>query len=896
MIKYLSHPKLKFHTIPLLVVIAAIVLGQTAVLHQRPLVLTTPDTPSYLMAAHQILTSPKYLIQLFRPPGYPLFLILTGGLDHPARAVVGQAVISVLAVLECYLLAFFLTRRRWVACFVASAIALNVYILGWERTIMAEGLSWWSLITLFLCYERFMRSPGIGWGSAVAVVGFAAIMIHPFNLFFPFLLLVLALLRAWWRREFRLYWKGTSVAAALLCVCLLGYMGLNASFNGLFGVSYDPYVTLFGKIMEYRMYYFTVDAQYASIQADVQTYMQSHDANPWEFAASYLPTKDYAADNWNAPYNYTRYVILHHPGTYLVDSIPDLYYTWLAPPYFVSPTGSANVYSYKPLWVRALILVSILQEDSFWYLPLLLLVLGLLMWRRPRQMEQFLLLALALVVVGGIVLAAVGNYADFYRLRSPIDWAMILLVSIALSEVLRYVTRKEYQPLATLAPPKADPMEKTLEEADVPAAGHNGGAEQGVVTLPAESMRVSHHGSEPDPLAPEISIVLPCLNEEDAIGGCIDSIQMVIARQHLNAEILVVDNASTDRSAEIARERGVRVVYQPVRGYGNAYLKGFAEARGRYIVMVDADNTYDFEEIEALIEPLRQGYDLVVGNRFSGRMAKGAMTWSHRYIGNPILSGLLNLFFHTGIRDAHCGMRAFKIEAYHAMRLQAGGMEFASEMVINAAKAGLAITERPIAYHPRVGETKLRTIRDGWRHLRFLLLYSPSHLFLVPGVTLLLLGLLVLSVLLPGPFPLFGHSWDVNTMILASVVALIGLQIISLGLFARFFSLTEELDGERDRLLHWLTKRFSLERGLLIGGVVFGLGLVIDSVILAGWISEHMGPLNAVRPAIFATTLIAIGVQIMFGSFFLSFLQFRKSLNKKMQVPVWQSNEPVPVS
>ncbi|HLJ81038.1 MAG TPA: glycosyltransferase family 2 protein, partial [Ktedonobacterales bacterium] len=378
---------------------------------------------------------------------------------------------------------------------------------------------------------------------------------------------------------------------------------------------------------------------------------------------------------------------------------------------------------------------------------------------------------------------------------------------------------------------------------------------------------------------PEISIVLPCLNEEAAIGGCIDALQHIIIRGHLSAEILVVDNASTDRSAEIARERGARVVSQPERGYGNAYLKGFAEARGTYIVMADADSTYDFNEIDALVEPLRHGYDLVMGNRFSGRMARGAMTWSHRYIGNPALSGLLNLFFHTGMRDAHCGMRACSKQAYARMRLRTGGMEFASEMVINAAKAGLKMAEMPVAYHPRVGESKLHTIRDGWRHLRFLLLYSPTHLFLLPGALLMLAGLLVLGALLPGPLPLFGHAWDVHTMILASLVTLIGLQIIALGLFARFFSLTEELDGERDKVLQWLSTRFTLERGLLTGGVILLPGLLMDTFIFVRWVSIHFGPFNEVRPAIVATTLIAIGTQVFFGSFFLSLLQFKKSVH-----------------
>jgi glycosyltransferase involved in cell wall biosynthesis len=375
---------------------------------------------------------------------------------------------------------------------------------------------------------------------------------------------------------------------------------------------------------------------------------------------------------------------------------------------------------------------------------------------------------------------------------------------------------------------------------------------------------------------PEISIVLPCLNEAEAIGGCIDAIRATIAAQGLDAEILVVDNASTDDSARIARAHGARVVTQPVRGYGNAYQKGFAEARGRYIVMADADNTYDFDEITSFVAPLQEGYDLVMGNRFAGRMAPGAMTWSHRYVGNPILSGMLNLFFHTGVRDAHCGMRAFTKDAYQRMHLRTGGMEFASEMVINAAKAGLRIAERPIAYHPRIGESKLHTLRDGWRHLRFMLLYSPTHLFLIPGALLTLAGLLALSLLLPGPFALLGHGWDLHAMVLACLVTLVGYQVIWLGLCARFFSLTEHLDGERDRLLRWLHRTGTLERGLALGGVVTLIGLAVDGWVFTRWLAVHEGPLNEIRPAIYATTLIALGVQTLFGAFFLSLLRMKK--------------------
>ncbi|MBA3826752.1 MAG: glycosyltransferase family 2 protein, partial [Ktedonobacterales bacterium] len=214
--------------------------------------------------------------------------------------------------------------------------------------------------------------------------------------------------------------------------------------------------------------------------------------------------------------------------------------------------------------------------------------------------------------------------------------------------------------------------------------------------------------------------------------------------------------------------------------------------------------------------------------------------------------------------------------AYERMHLRTGGMEFASEMVINAAKAGLKITERPIAYHPRIGESKLNTLRDGWRHLRFLLLYSPTHLFLLPGLLFTLSGMLALSVLLPGPFPLFGHAWDVHAMVLASLVTMVGYQVVMLGLFARFYSLTEHLDGERDRLLVALDRVFTLERGLLLGGGITVLGLTMDGFVFARWLAVHLGPLNEVRPALYATTLIALGMQTIFGAFFLSLLRIRK--------------------
>lgn len=909
--------RLRYHAVPLILVLLAALVGQAAVLIQHPLVATFNDTATYLAAERLILSSPVNLVQTFRMPGYPLLLVTVftvAGSDNFSAVVFVQAVVAVLSVFECYVLTFRLSHRRWIACIIASAIGVNIYIMSWERTILSEALSWWSLITLFLCYERFLRKPTIGWGIVVGIVGFVAIMVRPFNVFIPFLLLLMVLLKSFWARDFRAYWRGVTVSAALIGVLLVSYIGVNAGINGFFGLTYEQNITLLGKVIEYNMQDMSVDPQYAAVQSDVHQFVATGQREPWLFPGS-VPEKNYTADNWAVVGGYARSVILHHPFTFFARSIGDLYNTWLAPgtlypTYGAAPDGKVTTNwalipgvtgyltaqglvspRYEPLWVTAIMNISTIELDSYWFLPLLLIGLVLWLWRRSLSVEKFTMFVMGLVVTGAICLAAMGNYAEFYRVRSPVDWAMIIVCGITLAEIFTYITQKEKRSSVSNAGGNAHLALGAMEDMPVvkeSAAMKNGKTVTRMDEVSGQPFAENSDFVEAPFFVPEISIVLPCLNEEEAIGGCIDTIQEIIARRQLSAEILVVDNASTDQSAAIAREHGARVVEQPVRGYGNAYLKGFEQARGKYIVMADADNTYDFNEIETFVEPLRQGYDLVMGNRFSGRMAKGAMTWSHRYIGNPILSGLLNLFFHTGIRDAHCGMRAFKTEAYQRMRLQTGGMEFASEMVINAAKAGLKIAERPIGYYPRVGDTKLRTVRDGWRHLRFLLLYSPTHLFLAPGAGLLLIGLVILSLLLPGPFLLFGHDWDVHMMILASVLAIIGLQIISFGLFARFFSLTEELDGERDRILQWLTKKFSLERGLLIGAVIFGAGLVIDGFVLVKWIAAHLGPLNEVRPAIYATTLMAIGIQIMFGSFFLSFLQFRKSLSKNTQARTQQ--------
>jgi glycosyltransferase involved in cell wall biosynthesis len=378
----------------------------------------------------------------------------------------------------------------------------------------------------------------------------------------------------------------------------------------------------------------------------------------------------------------------------------------------------------------------------------------------------------------------------------------------------------------------------------------------------------------------EISVVMPCLNEEKTIGICIEKAMQALEEIRVPGEVVVSDNGSTDRSVEIAESLGARVVHQPEKGYGSAYLKGIAEAQGRYIVTGDSDNTYNFSELERFVTPLCDGYDMVMGNRFKGEILPGAMPWHHQYIGNPILSGILNLFFRTGIGDAHCGIRSFTKDAFEHMHLQTTGMEFASEMVINASKAGLKIAEVPVTYYPRAegSEAKLRSFRDGWRHLRFMLLYSPDWLFIVPGGVLLGLGFLLLLVLVFGPLRIDSIFFDFHYMVLGSLLALLGVQVVSLGIYAKVYALSGHFI-ERNGLIEGLSKRFNLERGIVLGGMVFLLGLIINLGILYQWVGVGFGGQVRVREAILAMTLMVIGAQTVFASFFLSILGIRRTRN-----------------
>jgi glycosyltransferase involved in cell wall biosynthesis len=372
----------------------------------------------------------------------------------------------------------------------------------------------------------------------------------------------------------------------------------------------------------------------------------------------------------------------------------------------------------------------------------------------------------------------------------------------------------------------------------------------------------------------DVSIVMPCLNEEQTIGACIRKAREGLQRLGLRGEIIVCDNGSTDRSVEIAESLGARVVHERRKGYGSAYMRGIAEAQAEHIIIGDSDDTYDFTHLEPFIQPLRDGYDLVMGSRFAGTIMPGAMTFSHRYIGNPVLSGILRAFYRVNISDAHCGMRSFTRAAYRKMGLQTTGMEFASEMVVNAGRARLKIAEVPITYHPRLGESKLETWRDGWRHLRFMLLYSPTHLFLLPGLALLLPGLALLLAELPGPFYLGGRGFYIHFMILGSMLTILGYQILNLALYAKSYALSIGV-LRHDRTLDAIGPYYTLERGLKAGGALFLGGLLVNGWILVHWLSSSFGALDAIRPALFASTLIVVGAQTMFSSFFLSLLAIR---------------------
>jgi glycosyltransferase involved in cell wall biosynthesis len=369
-----------------------------------------------------------------------------------------------------------------------------------------------------------------------------------------------------------------------------------------------------------------------------------------------------------------------------------------------------------------------------------------------------------------------------------------------------------------------------------------------------------------------VSVVIPCLNEEENIAHCVLAAREALQEAGIPGEVVVADNASEDNSAEVAARAGARVVHEPRRGYGSAYLAGFAAAQGRYIVMGDADLTYDFREIPRFVEQLEEGAELVMGDRMDN-IHPGAMPWLHRYVGNPILTGVLNVFFSTGVSDAHCGMRAVRRDVLPRLDLRTTGMEFASEMVIRASKEKLDIREFPIEYHPRGGESKLSSFRDGWRHLRFLLVHSPTHLFMLPGALLLALGTLIALVSLL-QIDFLGREWQLHTMVAGALLMIVGTQIVALGLCAHAYG--TYFMGEKDPWFDRMRARFRLEHGLMAGGVTLIAGLALMLVVVVTWIDRGFGELSEERLAVMAAALVIIGLQVFFTSFLLSILGLRR--------------------
>jgi len=376
--------------------------------------------------------------------------------------------------------------------------------------------------------------------------------------------------------------------------------------------------------------------------------------------------------------------------------------------------------------------------------------------------------------------------------------------------------------------------------------------------------------------AVDVSIVMPCLNEAETLAKCIGHAQAAVANGGLSAEIIVADNGSTDGSQSIARKLGARVVDVSRKGYGSALIGGIDAAQGRFVVMGDADDSYDFEAIGPLIDKLREGYDLVVGNRFLGGIEPGAMPWSHRWLGNPVLTLISRVFFHAPVGDTHCGLRALRKDAYEKMHLRATGMEFASEMVIKAALKGMRITEVAVVLRPdgRSRPPHLRTWRDGWRHLRFMLLFSPRWLFLYPGLALFALGVMLSALLVAGPLRVGSVRLDIHTLLVAGFGSLIGYQLVLFAVFTKIFAIRAGFHPPHPTL-EKIFRYVTLEVGLAAGALMALVGMIALVLAVASWSAVGFGNLDpslTMREVIPAVVLLALGTQTVFASFFISIL------------------------
>lgn len=370
----------------------------------------------------------------------------------------------------------------------------------------------------------------------------------------------------------------------------------------------------------------------------------------------------------------------------------------------------------------------------------------------------------------------------------------------------------------------------------------------------------------------ELSVVMPCLNEQRTVATCVEKARRTMDQLGIDGEVVVVDNGSSDESIQVATAAGARVVHQQLRGYGNALRRGFEAARGQFIIMGDCDESYDFTDLQRFVKRLRQGADLVMGNRLAGEIKPGAMPWLHRRIGNPLLSGFLNLLYRTGVGDCHCGMRGFTKQAVKKMNLRMPGMELASEMVVKSSLAKLRIEEIPITLWPdgRDRPPHLRSFRDGWRHLRFMLMCSPLFLFLLPGLLFILLGLSAIPGAVLAGYGVFTNVYGPNFMYTASVLAVTGSHLLVFGLLAKLYS--QQIDPVfEDLRFNRVLKMFTVERGLLVGTLLVLAALGLGVPILVQWIQTLR--IASVAGWIFACTLFTIGTETIFASFLVGILQ-----------------------
>jgi glycosyltransferase involved in cell wall biosynthesis len=378
----------------------------------------------------------------------------------------------------------------------------------------------------------------------------------------------------------------------------------------------------------------------------------------------------------------------------------------------------------------------------------------------------------------------------------------------------------------------------------------------------------------------ELTVVLPCLNERETVGTCVQKAVAALQKAGIHGEVLVADNGSTDGSVELAQSAGARVVHVDQRGYGNALRGGIHAARGTYVLMADSDDSYDFTHIPRFIEQLRNGSDLVMGNRFLGGIRDGAMPPLHRYLGNPVLTAIGRLFFRSPSRDFHCGIRAFRKESYERMDIRSTGMEFASEMVVKASLLRMKVSEVPTTLSPdgRGHPPHLRTWHDGWRHLRFLLMYSPRWLFLYPGIGSIVVGLATCIWLMPGPRRVGGIVFDFHTLAYGFGAILVGFQLLAFAVFTKVFAITEGLLPEDPRL-NRMFEYIKLETGLLAGALCVGLGIVGSLLAVSTWARSSFGPItsdNLLRLVMLSVFALILGPQIIFSSFFLSILGLRR--------------------